>query len=254
MLPSIFSRRAAAVLAVVGALAIAASAQERGENINGFVTEVDGRNVVVKNDDGREIRIRVSTSTELQFQDSGDRKLFPNPTIDDLRAGMGVHFNFNDGAPDRIVVHFVPAGYVRSPSASAARTEQVRVRIQSINRAGRELTADVAGRSRTFALKDGNQARGFGAGDLVVLTVEDDGQRSLVTGIAPADLSGTVRRVDLRARTVTISVDGRDETYYVDNDKLLEAVSKGDRVRFEVEQRGGRRVITDMRRRVPSRY
>jgi Cu/Ag efflux protein CusF len=253
MLPFIFCRRAVAVLAVLGALAIPASAQERGENINGFVTRVDGRNVVVKNDDGREISIRVTSSTEVSFQDSGDRKLFPNPTIDDLRPGMGVHFNFSDGAPDRIVVHFVPAGYVRpssstSPSPGAA-SEQLRVRIQSIDRTGRELRADVAGRARTFTLEDRRHASGFRVGDLVVVTVEDKGQGPVVTHIASAELSGIVRRVDVGRRTVTIAVDGGDETYDVDNDKLLEAVSKGDRVRFVVDERGGRRVVTEMQRR-----
>jgi Cu/Ag efflux protein CusF len=251
MLPSIFNARVLILLAVACALVAPASAQERGENINGFVTLVDGRSVVVKNDDGREINIRVTSSTEVYFQDSGDRKLFPNPTIDDLRAGMGVHFNFSDGAPSRIVVHYVPAGYVRSspPAAPAARAEQVRVRIQSIDRAGREMRADVAGRSRTFTLEDRSHARGFRVGDLVVVTLEDKGRGQVVTNIASAELSGTVRRVDTRQRAVVIYVDGRDETYDVDNDKLLEAVSKGDRVRFVVEERGGRRVVTEMQRR-----
>lgn len=250
MLPSILNARVLTLLAAVCALAVPAWAQERGENINGFVTRVDGRNVVVKNDDGREINIRVTSSTEVHFQDSGDRKLFPNPTIDDLRAGMGVHFNFSDGAPSRIVVHYVPEGYVRPPAAAAvAPGEQLRVRIQSIDRAGREMRADVAGRSRTFTLEDRSHARGFRAGDLVVVTLEDKGRGQVVTNIASAELSGTVRRVDTRQRAVVIYVDGRDETYDVDNDKLLEAVSKGDRVRFVVEERGGRRVVTEMQRR-----
>ena len=248
--------RPLAALALAAGLAAPLAAQERGENINGFVTQVEGRNVVVKNDDGREIRVTVSPSTELYFQDSGDRKLFPNPTIDDLRAGMGVHFNYNDGRPDRIVVHFVPAGFVRSAPtpAPAARTETVRGRIQSIDRLQRELTARVDGRTRTFALKDRMLARDFRAGDMVELKVEDDGSRQVVTEITAADLRGVVRRVDARRGTVTITVNGRDETYDVDNQKLLDAIREGDRVRFEVEERGGRRVITDVEQLARRRY
>lgn len=251
MLPSIFNARVLTLLAVACALVAPASAQERGEEVSGEIIRADGDSFVLKHKDGREIPFRVTPSTEVYFQDSGDRKLFPNPTIADLRTGMEARFVYGSGTPDRVVVFYVPAGYVRpSPTAApAARAEQLRVRIQSIDRAGREMRADVAGRSRTFTLEDRSHARGFRVGDLVVLTLEDRGRGQVVTSITSAELSGTVRRVDTRQRAVVIYVDGRDETYDVDNDKLLEAVSKGDRVRFVVEERGGRRVVTEMQRR-----
>ena len=51
--------RTAALALALTALAVAvplASAQERGEEIVGSITSVDGRTLVVKADDGRDIR------------------------------------------------------------------------------------------------------------------------------------------------------------------------------------------------------
>jgi hypothetical protein len=324
MLRSLTGTRLLAALAVAALAVPFAAAQERGENINGFITEVSGRNVVVKNDDGREIRIRVTPSTEVYFQDSGDRKLFPNPTIGDLRSGMGVHFNYNDGAPDRVIVHFVPEGFVRGSGPATGATEQVRGRIQSIDRLGRDITVRADGRTRTYELENRGDARGFRSGDMVLLTVRDgqvvtrieaeDGgdagdvvarngtitrivtrtrsvtidvagreqvyevanskllqdarvgdmvlltvrDGSVVTRIEAEDggagnvtsRNGTITRIGARNRSVTIEVNGREDTYEVLNTKLLEDARVGDRVRFEVEERAyGRRVVTSMERR-----
>lgn len=251
VLRSIIRGRVLATLAVAALAVPFAAAQERGEHITGFITSVDGRNLVVKSDDGREIRIRVVPSTEVYFQDSGDRKLFPNPGLDDLRAGLGVNFNYNDGTPSRVVVHFVPAGYVRPgptsepPPTGGGSGSEVKARIQSVNRSGSEITADVAGRSRRYFVQDRREAEGLRPGDMVILTVSG----GTVTRIDSADLLGVVRRVDDRARSVTVEVDGRDETYSLDNRDLLGSIREGDRVRFEVEERGnGRRVITAISR------
>jgi outer membrane lipoprotein SlyB len=255
VLRSIIRGRMLATLAVAALAVPFAAAQERGEHITGSITSVDGRNLVVKSDDGREIRIRVTPSTEVYFQDSGDRKLFPNPGIDDLRSGMGVNFNYNDGTPSRVVVHYVPAGFVRSgPAETPLPTggaiggsgQQVKARVQSVTSDGRQLTADVAGKSRRYLVQDRREAQGLNPGDMVILTVSG----GTVTRIDSADLTGVLRRLDERARTVTIDVDGREETYSVDDRNLLQDLREGDRVRFEVEERsGGRRVVTGIQRR-----
>jgi hypothetical protein len=243
------------VLAALGVAALAvpfAAAQERGEHITGSITSVDGRNLVVRSDDGRDIRIRVTPSTEVYFQDSGDRKLFPNPGIDDLRSGMGVNFNFNDGTPSRVVVHFVPAGFVRpttptsEPPPAGGTGQQLKARVQSIDRGGSQITVDVAGRSRRYLVPDRRETEGLRTGDMVILTVSG----GTVTRIDSADLTGMVSTVDERGRSITINVDGRLETYSVDDRAVLQDVLAGDRVRFEVEERsGGRRVITNITRR-----
>jgi hypothetical protein len=251
MLRSIMGARVLAAVAVAALTVSFAAAQERGEHITGSITSVDGRNLVVKSDDGRDIRIRVIPSTEVYFQDSGDRKLFPNPGIDDLRAGLGVNFNYNDGTPSRIVVHFVPAGFVRptEPGTGGGGTTEWKARIQSVDRMGRELTADVQGRSRRFEVADRRETQGLRAGDMVTIWVEERSSGPVITRIESADLVGTIRRMDTRGRSVTIDTDGREETYDVDNTRLFDTVRVGDRVRYVVEDVRGRRVVTSMTRR-----
>src|SRR6185503_17556008 len=105
---------------------------------------------------------------------------------------------------------------------------------------------DVAGKSRRYLVQDRREAQGLNPGDMVILTVSG----GTVTRIDSADLTGVLRRLDERARTVTIDVDGREETYSVDDRNLLQDLREGDRVRFEVEERsGGRRVVTGIQRR-----
>jgi hypothetical protein len=255
MLRHIVSGRALAAAAMAIALAAPmAAAQERGEEIIGTINSVSGRSIAVKHQDGRDIRINVAPSTEVYFQDSGDRKLFPNPGIDDLRAGMGVRFVYNDGNPTRVTVHFVPAGFQRGQatpapgipeSGSTGGSEQLKVRIKSIDRGGREMTVDVAGRERRYTVDRGEAGR-FQEGDLVLITTNG----RTVTRIDSADEGGTITRIGLRGRSVTINVDGREETYDVERDGILDDYREGDRVTFEVEdRRNGRKVITAMERR-----
>jgi ribosome maturation factor RimP len=249
MLP-VATRRAGAILsAVVLVLAVAAttvSAQYRGEEIVGKIERVDGGTVIVRRDGGAEVRINVTPQTEVSFQDSGDKRMFPNPSSRDLKAGMGVRFVFNDGNPGRIVVHYVPSSTGSEASASSS-GQQVKARIQSVNRSGAEIRADVAGSARTYAVADAAEGRAVRRGQLVVLTLEDRNGAQVVTRIDPADAAGTVVRVD--GRTVVIEVNGQEETYSVDNRDLLDNVRSGQRVRFEVEERsGGRRVVTALRR------
>lgn len=226
----------------------AVQAQYRNEEIVGKIERVDGSTIIVRRDGGAEVRIGVASGTEVHFQDAGDRKMFPNPTYRDLKEGMGVRFNFNEGNPTRIVVHYVPASTGSSGSgASTASTQQVKARIQAVNRAGREIRADVAGTARTYTVEDAAEARAVRRGDLVVLTLADRDGVQVVTQIDRAESVGTVVRVD--GRTIVVNVDGRDETYTVQNRDLLDDVRGGQRVRFEVEERGsGQRVITALRR------
>jgi ribosome maturation factor RimP len=223
----------------------AVQAQYRGEEIVGKIERVDGSTIIVRRDGGAEVRINVTPQTEVHFQDAGDRKLFPNPTSRDLRAGQGVRFTYNDGNPARVVVTYVPAS--TGSEAAAASGQQVKARIQSVNRAGREIRADVAGTARTYTVEDAEEARAVRRGDLVVLTIEDRSGTQVVTRIDRAETVGDVVRVD--GRTVVVNVDGRQETYTVENRDLLDNVRSGQRVRFEVEERtSGRRVITALRR------
>jgi hypothetical protein len=240
----LFSMFFVATLALVLA-APAVQAQYRGEEIVGKIERVDGSTVIVRRDGGAEVRINVTPQTEVFFQDSGDRRLFPNPSTRDLRAGQGVKFTYNDGNPTRVVVTCVPAS--TGSEAAAAAGNQVKARVQSVNRGGLEIRADVAGTPRTYPVADAASSRAFQRGDLVILTLEDRGGVQTVTRIDRAESVGSLVRVN--GRTVYLNVDGREEAYTVDDEDLFDDIRSGQRVRFEVEERSnGRRVITAARR------
>jgi hypothetical protein len=244
MRPSL-SVGSAAVLALAVAVP-AVHAQHRNEEILGTIARVDGSTIFVTREGGAEVRINVTPQTEVFFQDSGDRRMFPNPSSRDLKAGMGVRFNFNEGNPTRLVVHFVPSSAGSGAGASAS-GQQVKARVQSVSRGGREIRADVAGTTRTYTVEGAAANTAVRRGDLVVLTVEDRAGAQVVTRIDRAETYGNVVRKD--GRTVVLDVDGRQETYSVDDEDVLDAVRAGQRVRFEVVERSdGRRVITSIRR------
>src|SRR5919198_1055544 len=140
-----------AVLIAAALAAPAVLAQERGEEILGKISRVNGSTVVVKRENGPDVRIRITPQTAVEFSDSGDRRLFPNPSYRDLRAGMGVRFVYGTGTPDRIVVVYVPSAAEAAAEAAAggtiasAETGQVKARVLSVGRGGREIRADVAG-------------------------------------------------------------------------------------------------------------
>jgi hypothetical protein len=182
--------RRAAVLGLLALLAVpfaapAVSAQDRGEEILGTITRVAGNTVIVKREGAPDVRIRITPGTVVEFGDSGDRKLFPNPSYRDLRSGMGVRFVYGTGAPERIVVHYVPSA-TEAQGSAAAEAEQIKVRILSVSRGGREFRADVAGTPRTFVVENGTDTRVLRRGALVVLTVEDRAGARVVTRIEPA--------------------------------------------------------------------
>ena len=149
-------------------------AQYRGEEIVG---KIESRG---QHERGRAARRRrrrsastIGPQTEVFFQDSGDKKLFPNPSYRDLKAGMGVRFTYNDGNPTRIVVNFVPASTGSGTTAPRRGRQPAGQGPHPVReRGGREIRADVAGTSRTYTV-DSGAAGAATPRDLVVLTVED---------------------------------------------------------------------------------
>ena len=123
-------------LVAVALLALRATAQERGEEIVGKIASVEGRTLVISRENRRAVRVRVTPSTRVEFTDSGDRRLFPNPVVGDLRAGMGVRFVYGTGVLDHISVHYVPertAPVAAPPPATVAAPTQIKARIQSVS-------------------------------------------------------------------------------------------------------------------------
>lgn len=240
-------------LAILGLAALPARAQYRGEEIVGTITEVDNMVLTIQREGAPDVKVRVMPRTEVEFTDRGDRRLFPNPTVEDLQVGMGVRFVYGSGVLDRIQVHYVPAvsrPKLPSPKVVKAESEKVKARIESVSRDRRQLTADVAGRRLTYQVERTSLVSRFGPGDLVVLTVEDRGMDGIViTRIESAELVGKVAWMDSRRGSIAIEVGGREETYDVEDRDIFRGIREGDRVRFEVEERSrGGKVVTSLRR------
>jgi hypothetical protein len=239
-------------LALLVLLAAPAWAQYRGEEIVGSIKDVGPMGeLTISREGAPDVRVRVTARTEVYFRDAGDRRAFPNPNVDDLQPGMGVRFVYGSGTLDRIQVHYVPE---RGPAQRTplqppdASPERLKVRIESVSRDGRQIQVDVAGRRQTYQLE--TRLGRFRPGDLVIVDVEDRGRYGIaITRIESAELVGRVVDVDFRRSAVTIEVDRRDETFDLDNRDMLRGVRRGDRVRFEVEERSrGGKAITSIRR------
>lgn len=235
-------------------LATGVAAQTPGEQVEGVIAEVDGRSLIVDREGGGRVTARLGARTHVVVHPRQGGH-FPNTSTDFLKAGMGVRFKWAAGPLDRVHVTSVPAGAwpepsseLRPPAAPPATTPRasqtetlMKVRITDVGR-GEAFTADVAGRKRVFQTTRPGLTRRFQEGDLVVVTVDPDGR---VSAIRPATLSGRVVHVDPRRGRLTIEVDGREESYQVEDRGLLDDVARGERIRFEVEERGaGRQVVT----------
>jgi Cu/Ag efflux protein CusF len=224
------------------AIALPASAQQPGEELEGVITHVElrGSPRVIRIDvPGRgqvEAPIANRTRVVAKFGVGG---LGANPTLSDLQPGMKVRFKFDPQAVERIHIVDAPAGMQpREKAPTAGQAQEMKVRVLGIT--GSEIQADVAGRRQTFRVNDSSQLRGFRNGDLVILTVDTAG---MVTDVRSAAQSGRVVRVS--KRDIVIDIDGREETFGIDDDDTVRGVRAGQTVRFEAEERpGGRRVVT----------
>jgi len=239
------------VLSAVALLPVSAGAQESGETIKGKITAVDSSAVTVQRDDGSTVTERLAPTTQVLFSDQGDRRLFPNPSIKDLKRGMAVEFAHSATAPTQITVHYVPAdiaGGAGAGAGGAASGTPIKARVVAVGADKLTLKADVAGRQETFRLADAKTATGVANGDLVVLTV--DGATRVVTRIDSAAITGVITRVDPQGHSVSVDVNGQEQTYSVENAQLVRGLHAGDRVRFEVEERAGTgaRVVTRLNR------
>jgi Cu/Ag efflux protein CusF len=248
---------ALASLAVLASPTLAAPEKTKGDVL---AVDLASNKVVVKHPEGYNIVLTVAPDTPVKFTDATE--VFLNPTVRDLQTGMYIWFTHENGVAHDIEVRAVSEEMKRARAArgsSGAATAgnqpgigagssggtELKARILSIDERRGEFRADVAGRSQTFRVDQPRLIRRFQEGDMVVLTVDRRGGDEVVTNVRTAGQSGRVTRVDRRRGEVAIEVDGREETYSVQDKDLLERVRQGDRVRFEFEDRSnGRKVIT----------
>jgi Cu/Ag efflux protein CusF len=245
-------------LALAAAAMLASPAAAAPEKTKGNILTVDfsAMKIVVKHPQGYNMTLSVSPSTPVRFTDGTE--FFINPTVRDLASGMYIYFTHERGVVEDIDVREIP-NELRRPRASqpggssddrperlpGGGSRTIKARLMSIDERRGEFRADVAGRNETFRVDQPRELRRFQQGDLVVLTVEGRGRDEVVTEIRTAGQSGRVTRVDRRRGQVWIDAGDREESYRVDDKKLLEGIRKGERVRFEFEDRSlGRKVIT----------
>jgi Cu/Ag efflux protein CusF len=263
MVRSAVARFAGQTLVLAALLAPPLIAQSPGEQITGVITGVDRGEITVARDGGGEVTVRVGSRTRV-IMSAGEAGYFQDPSPGDLKAGMRVHFDYSDRVIDRIHVDEVPANLRpsreirrgregRFPAGepeeqrprSGGETRVLKVRLLDVDDRRGEIRVDVAGRRESFRVQDSRALRRFQEGDLLVITVEGRGGDEIVTQIKSAAVAGRVRRVDNRRKEVVVEVDGRDEVFGVADERMLDDLRVGDRIRFEFEDRTrGRNVIT----------
>jgi Cu/Ag efflux protein CusF len=160
---------------------------------------------------------------------------------------MYIHFQFEDQTMLSIDVREIGSAPRRKSSAStrpADTARELKVRVLRLDERRGTFEADVAGRRQTFRAQNARLLRDLGEGDLVIIEVERQGAADVVTDVKSAGQTGRVTTVDERRREIGVEVRGRETLYQVDSERILRGVRVGDRISFETEERGGRKVIT----------
>ncbi len=130
-------------------------------------------------------------------------------------------------------------------AASPAEAETVKARVLEVKPGNREARVDVAGQSRVYRVNNPSLFNVLRKGRLVVITAEFVAGRHTIVQAEPAAQEGYVLQVDVRRAAVSIrsSDTNSSDTYYFDTN-VDRNMRVGDRVRFDVEERWGRNVIT----------
>jgi Cu/Ag efflux protein CusF len=243
-------RRAVLATALFGAFGATAPAHAAREFSRGNITAVDWRvmQIEIRTPQGGRLTYRVARDCAVRFTDR--TRDFPNPRLEDLTPPMYIHFSFEDHTIFDIDVKEVgsaPGRPSRPPSNDRPPSDRLlKVRLLRLDERRGTFDADVAGRRQEFRVESGRLLRGFGEGDLVILSLDRRGGYDMVTDIRSAGQSGRLTQIDPRRGEVSIEQRGRETLYVVDDANLLRRLRVGDRVTFEVEERRGRRVITSI--------
>jgi Cu/Ag efflux protein CusF len=235
---------ASVLAAAPGVVTPAEAAREFGR---GSITAVDWNvmQIEIKTPKGGRLTYKVAPNCEVKFTDAPEA--FPNPTLQDLKAPMYIHFQFEDQTMLSIDVREIGSAPRRKSSAStrpADTARELKVRVLRLDERRGTFEADVAGRRQTFRAQNARLLRDLGEGDLVIIEVERQGAADVVTDVKSAGQTGRVTTVDERRREIGVEVRGRETLYQVDSERILRGVRVGDRISFETEERGGRKVIT----------
>ncbi len=237
-------------------------AQSAGEQVSGSISDLELGNdpprMKVRLDSGQTATVYMDRSTRISVSGRRDAELA------DLREGMQVSFDWPNDRFDVVRQVRVEDGRNRRGQGRVEdgrnRNDQgrddrwysgsgsdLKVRVLDINQSRGEFEADVAGRRQRFATENSGMLNRFEEGDLAIITVRRQGNRSVVVQMRSASVRGRVVEVDERRGEIVISANGRETTYYVDNTRVLQGARRGDTIRFEFEdRRNGRKVITEI--------
>lgn len=129
--------------------------------------------------------------------------------------------------------------------ASPAAAETVKARVLEVKPGSREARVDVAGQTRVYRVNDPSLFGVLKRGRLVVITAEMVAGRHTIVRAEAAAQEGSVLQVDVRRGSVSIrdADTGASRIYYFDS-HVDRSMRVGDRIRFDVEERGGGNVIT----------
>jgi Cu/Ag efflux protein CusF len=212
--------------------------------------------IAIRTAQGGVLTYKVASNASVKFTDCPE--CFPGPNLRDLAPPMYVHFQFEDLDVDEIVSfdvkeigsapRRVTAGGTNPAPLPGGSSQDLKVKILSLDERRGTFQADVAGRRQSFRAANASDLRNVREGDLAVITVERQGGQDVATRIRAAGQSGRVTQIDKRRGEIGIEVNGRERFYRVENNRMLERVKEGDRVTFDVEERNGRQVITSLDR------
>ncbi len=177
----------ARLMALVASAAIAAPALAQNltkERANILAVDWNAMQVRMKDPQGRETTWVVSKDATVEFTDK--REQFPNPKLKDLVPPMYVHFTYNADTKQIVAfnvaeVGFEPGGRPATKPADAPAGLQPAV-VTAVDTKVGQVEVQLGSERRTFWAEP-KTLLPYKAGDRVMIRVEQQGDRSVVTQI-----------------------------------------------------------------------
>lgn len=177
-----------AALALLAALTVAVPALAQNltkERANIVAVDWNAMQVRMKDPQGRETTWVVKKDASVVFTDK--REQFPNPKLRDLVPPMYVHFTYNADtkeitAFDVAEVGFEPGARPETKPAEPPAGMQSAV-ITAVDANAGQVEVQMGGARRTFWVEPKGQLRSYKAGDRVMIRVEKQGDKDVVTRI-----------------------------------------------------------------------
>ncbi len=279
------NRRTIVTIAVLLAAAIwpLCAMAQRVEHGRGNIVSIDQNRLTVdlRDPQNRTATWRFRRDATVKFTDGAP--FFPNPSVQDLRPPMYVHYTFVNEVIDSfdvVELGFNPGN--PADTGSSSRKEQgvsrtVTGRVTAYDPSVRQVEIEHDGTRETFQLTNRSDQR-LQAGQRVELRTDWSGQQELVSQLrvvggrndnssrrTGGGSSGAVNRgsrggsrgnqassaegevVRITSRGVVMLVGGAEQTYAVADSGLLRRLRVGDTVTFDWEDRNGGMVITNVR-------